>query len=122
METFVVPPLIGQQIMEIMGFDGLSIQSPDNYRRYLDVAQYLGKFEDGIQIARIVTRGAKPDERASKLAEYVNLRKQLENVRGKLKELPSENLVTSENLEVKQQREQYQMQESSILNEIAYYE
>lgn len=122
MESFVVPPLIGQQIMEVMGYDGLSIQTPENYRKYLDVAQFLGRFDDGVQIARIVARGTTPKERADKLFEYVSLRKQLESVRSQMKELPSENLVTSQNPDVQTKRQEFLNQESFLLSEIALYE
>lgn len=122
MESFEVDPLVGQKIMQAMGFDGFSIQNPENYKRYTEVAKYLSKFEDGAQIAQIVTRATKPQDRAAKLFEYVALRKDLENIRQQLRDMPSDNLISAEDTELQDQKRSYQDQEAHLLNEISMYE
>lgn len=118
METFSVPPLLGAEIMDILGLDALSIRTPEYYRKYTEIAEFFGRFEDATSILRMITRGTIPKERLAKVHEYTNLRKQLDDVRGKIKDLPSDNLATS-NPTV---RQALQTQEHALLTELAHYE
>lgn len=120
MDSFEVSPLIGQEIIQAMGYDGFSIQTPENYKKYLAVAKYLARYEDGTQIAKMVTRATPLQDKANKLFEYVSLRKDLDEVRQKIGELPES--IGEESEEVQSQRTEYGEQENRLLNELAWYE
>lgn len=122
METFAVAPLLGAELMEIMGLDGLSIQNPENYNKYLEVAKYFSRFEDATNVARMVSRNTPLKDRLDKMLEYTRLRRSLDETRAKKAELPSADLATNDTPEMAELRTQLDTQENFILNELAYYE
>ena len=61
----------GVEIMQALGLDALSIQSPDTFRKYLYIAKYLEKFGDAPAIVRTVARSASLKDKLDKVYEYI---------------------------------------------------
>lgn len=122
MDSFEVPLELGQKITQAMGLDAFKILDPAAQEKYLTVAKYLSRFEDGANIASTVTRRFPAVEKADILFEYVNLRKELDGVRQQMSELPSKDMISSETPEEQERRKQLESSESALIEQISQYE
>lgn len=118
MESFETDPLKGAEIMAVLGLDALSIRTPENYQRYKEIVSFLGKYDDAVSIIRMVTRGTTPRERLAKVFEYTKLRQELAGIRDQIKQLPSDNLATTDQTI----RKELETKEQVLLNELTTYE
>ena len=100
-----ISPTLGAELMATLGIDALAIQNPALLSRFLDVAEYLGKYEDGLHIARIVTSKSMPKDRLDKLWDYVRLRKEMSVLQSELDALSPEMVEERERLEAEQQKQ-----------------
>jgi len=108
-------PTQGVELLGALGMDAWDLQNPDKYAKYLVVAKYLERFEDGALIARTIGRDTLKGERIDKILEYVNLRRSLDEVRAKKSTLT--NLLTDE-----EERVRVEGEEKVLLNELMQYE
>jgi hypothetical protein len=125
MDTFSqanVAPDVGAELMDALGINSLDIQTPDVYHRFTDIAKYLSRFSDAPAIARMVSHGTPTKEKLAKMYEYVGLRKQLDVIREEMKKLPSTDTITGEAPEIRTRREELQMNEYRVIEEIKRYE
>lgn len=117
-----ISPVEGTELIEALGLDAWELQKPDVFKMYLDVAKYLEKFSDAGMIARTVGRSAPKAEKLAKMAEYVALRKSLDEVRQARAELPKIDMISSETPELLQKRQELDSREASLISEIRRYE
>lgn len=107
----------GTELLQALGMDALDVQKPDMFQKFMDIAKYVGKFGDGVRIARIVSHGTEKAERLSKMWEYVSLRKSLDEVRKEKSVLETSDLITDQ-----EKLKGLEAQEHNLLNEIQLYE
>ena len=100
-----ISPTLGAELMNTLGLDALSIQNPALLRRFLDVAEYIGKFEDGLHVARIVTSKATPKDRLDKMWDYVRLRKEMAVLQSEIDALSPEMVEERDRLQAEQQKQ-----------------
>lgn len=117
-----ISPTQGTELLLALGLDAWEIQNPAVFNKYLDVAKYLERFEDGALIARTVGRSALKGERLDKVLEYVQLRERLDAVRARRAELPDSGMIKDESDEIRTLRHAIDSEERSLLSEITIYE
>lgn len=113
-----IGPTDGAELMQALGLDGWDIQKPDVFKKYLEIAKYLEKFSDGVNIARLVAKNSLKVEKVDKVLEYIALRKELEAVRERKAALPSPDTISGETPEAIE----LQSEEARLINEIRLYE
>ena len=103
--------IMGVQLMETLFLNALDIQAPHTLKRFLEVADFLGGFEDGLQVARTVVHRTAPKDRLDKIWEYVRLRKEMNALQGQI-----------DSMEEGPDREEAQAQKGRLLSNIESYE
>lgn len=115
-----ISPEVGTELVQSLGLDAYELQKPDISTKFSEIAAYFSRFEDGPSVARIVSRGAPRVDKLSKVWEYVQLRKSLDEVRQQKADIPHFDMIKDETGEDKVTM--LVKKERKLLEEIALYE
>jgi hypothetical protein len=85
-----ISPTLGTELLLALGLNALDIQNPDILRRFTEIASYLGRFDDGLHIVRMVCANVTPKDRLDKVWGYVQLRQEMDLLKSEIEVIAPE--------------------------------